>query len=504
MRIIKNKRWFNTIKKFGGRMPYYCIPKSLQDVILLVKRAESENKRIKAVGSGHSFSDVAVPESYLVDLKKLDKLLSLDKDTIKPDFHTLNLVHVEGGMTVQKFNRRMELMDLCVANMGGIDNQTLAGAIATGTHGTGLGLPSFPGMVRSLLLVTHGGKCLRIEPTNGITNADQYNETGVELVQNDKIFYSAILSLGCFGIVYSFILEMEKMYYLEETKKCYEWSTIKPQLEDRSLFYEKDGTTPIRGVMVQVNPYENDQKDHTCIVVRHRLIEKKRGRSIGDATRNWISSILGRLPVSYWVIRRIANKNAAKMPKMIDRSLRSLKDKRYINKGYKILYQGAEFVKIRAYDSEFAFDMTGNKNDFVVALEEMFKKAESNKADKLYQTAPMGLRFVDQSPAYLSPEYRGQVAYIDTPFILHTPKLDEILLGYQEIMLKNKGIPHWGKINTILDGKPEIIQANYPKLKEWQEVFREFNPNKIFSNKFSDRLNLGFIGEEVPSENLNV
>ena len=105
----------------------------------------------------------------------------------------------------------------------------------------------------------------------------------------------------------------------------------------------------------------------------------------------------------------------------------------------------------------------------------------------------MGLRFVDQSPAYLSPEYGKKVAYIDTPFVIGTPGLDETLFGYQQIMLKHNGIPHWGKINTILDDNLDVIKRYYPKLAEWQGVFQRLNPNKTFSNKFSDRLNLGGI-----------
>jgi len=492
--IVKtNKIWRNTIKKFGGRIPYYVIPESLDDISTLICRAESENKRVKAVGSGHSFSDVAVPEVYLVDLKKLNKELPLNKSQIKPEYSNSNLVHVEGGMTVQRFNRKMDKKDLCVTNMGGIDNQTLAGAISTGTHGTGINLPSFPGMVRSLILVTHGGKKLRIESKQGITNPASHNEPDIELVQDDKTFYSTIVSLGCFGIIYSFILELEPMYYLEESKECYQWSDVKPLLEDRSLFFESDGTTPIRGVMFQVNPYKNDQGDHTCTVVRHRLLNTRPHRSISDATRNLLSSILGSLPISYWVVRFIANRKPKKLPGMLERSLLSLQDKRYENKGYKVLYQGVEYVKIRAYDSEFAFDLTDGNNDFILALEEMFQRAEENKNKGLYQSAPMGVRFVDKSSAYLSPEYNRQVAYIDTPFILHSPNLDDILYGYQEIMIKNNGIPHWGKINSILDGRQDLIAKNYPCLEEWQEIFRELNPNKTFSNAFSDRLNLGFI-----------
>ena len=491
MKIKKNKSWFNTIKKYGGNMPYYALPESLKDLSDLVKKAESEQKRIKAVGSGHSYSDVAVPETYLVNIKKLNKQLPLEKSKLKPEVdQPENLVNIEAGITVQKFNKLMDKQNLCVANMGGIDNQTLAGAISTGTHGTGLGLPSFPGLVRSVLLVTNGGKYVRIEPTDGITNPNTHDEKEVELIQNDDDFYSAVLGLGCFGIIYSFILKMETMYYLEESKECINWSYVKPRLVDRSLFNDTEGNA-IRGVMVQLNPYKNKDKDHTCIVVRHKLLAGKPKRSLSDATRNWISSILSSIPISYWVIQFIIKRKAHKLPGTIDSSLKSLRDKRYENKGYKVLYQGAEYIKLRAYDCEFAFDMTNNNHDFINAVEELFKHAEENAKKGLYQSSPLGFRFVDQSSMYLSPEYGKQVAYLDTPFVLNTVMSDEILAEYQEIMLQHNGIPHWGKINTVLNNKLDEIKSHYPKLKTWEEMFQKYNPNKTFSNAFTDRLKLG-------------
>lgn len=494
MKIKQNKFWQNTIKKFGRNMPYYVLPESIGDLSNLVMRAESENVRIRAVGSGHSFSDVALPDIYLVDLKKMNRLLPLDGAALKPGHRHRHFVNVEAGITVQRFNRVVEKLGLCVVNMGGIDEQTLAGAISTGTHGTGLDLPSFPGMVRSMVLVTRGGQRLRLEPADGISDPDQPQPDGIELIQDDVRFYSALISLGCFGIIYSFILELEPMYYLEETKKCYNWDWVAPRLADRSLFFESDGVTPIRGVMVQVNPYQVDGGRRTAVVVRHRFLPGGLGhRTINESTRNWLSSIAGRLPMSYWYAHLRARKNPQKFPRTLDGSLKALKDKVYRNKGYRVLYQGMEYIKIRAYDAEFAFDMTDGNNDFIAALEEMFELAETNRAANLYQTSPVGLRFVDASPAYLSLEYGKKVAYIDAPFVLGTPQADEILHSYQEIMLRHNGMPHWGKINNILDGRPELIEAFFPRLSAWEEVYRDYNARGTFSNIFSDRLNLGYI-----------
>ncbi len=493
MKIKEDKYWHNTIKKTGGNIPYYCIPKTLIDLSYIIKRAESESKRVKAVGSGHSFSDVALPVHYLVNLKKLNKILPINREKIKLQFRDLKLINVESGITIQKFNRSMDKQGLCITNMGGIDNQTLAGAISTGTHGTGLTIPSLPGLVRSIVLVASEGKIYRIEPADGITDPGKHDEPVIELIQDNHIFNSCLVNLGCFGIIYSFILEMEDMYYLRESKEFLPWTQVKPKLIDKSLFFEDDGTTPIRGVMFQVNPYKVNN-DHSCIVVKHRLLNRKPKRDLNDSKRNIWSSIGGSFPFgifAYWLVRRRARNNPEKFVNLLESALKRLKDKRYENEGHKVLYQGVEYIKVRAYDSEYAFDLSNDSIAYIDALEEMFDQAENNKVKNWYQTSPMGLRFVEKSEAYLSPEYGKKVAYIDTPFLLGTPHADDILRSYQEIMFKHGGIPHWGKINTILNDRSDKIKGLYPMLSEWEKTFKKFNPNGTFNNQFSDRIGLG-------------
>jgi hypothetical protein len=65
-----------------------------------------------------------------------------------------------------------------------------------------------------------------------------------------------------------------------------------------------------------------------------------------------------------------------------------------------------------------------------------------------------------------------------------------MLEKYQEIMLANYGIPHWGKTNNILDANPDYLQTLYSKLHEWKAVIKKFDPVGTFSNTFSERLKL--------------
>ena len=481
MKITTKHVWKNTIKKYKVRPLKFFLPESLEDIKQIIQEAEQFGLSVRAVGSGHSFSDVAVGNQYLVDIKKINNLLILDSSQLKPNTNPSNFVHVQAGMTIQKLNKELDKKDLCVVNMGGIDNQTIAGAASTGTHGTGKNLQAFHGMIRSIVLVASEAKVYRIEPENGITDPANHIEENVTLIQDDDVFNSAVVGLGCFGIVYSYILEVLPMYYLCEEKKVTTWNTIKDQLLDGSIFGDE------RGLMIQVNPYAVDG-DRVCIVVRHHLLNTKPHRNLNDRTRN-PRTIFGNVFLSHWyaVIRGYLNPKGT--PKFLNGILKSLKDERYENKGYKVLYQGAEYVKIRAYDSEYAFDLTKEDPHWVNLIELLFEKAEQVKdINGVYQSAPTGIRFVKASSAYMSPDYRKDVIYIDSPFVRRTRGSDELLDYYQEIMIENNGIPHWGKLHDKIVGKYNLIKRHYPKIEKWKEVMLRFNPTGTFNNNFYERI----------------
>jgi len=491
MKVQYRRTWRNTIGKHQCQPLKYFEPENLADLGNIVREAEKEGVRVRAVGSGHSFSDVAISSGYLVSFARLNGLLDLPARWLPEDAGNKNLVHVQGGMTIEQFNQRMCKLNLCVLNMGGIDNQTLAGAISTGTHGTGLELPAFHGMVRSLVLVAAGGRVYRIERSAGLVDPATYREAGVDkLIQDDHTFHSTLIGLGCMGIVYSYILQLQPLYYLRESKTLTTWKEVKAQLTDRSLFETNDaGAQKYRGIMVQLNPYPNKRGDHTCVVVRHELLDRKPDRSPNDLVRNLTSSTLGNMPLMYRLTAFLMRRLPRVMPWLLDRSLRSLRDKSYENVGYKVLYQGAEYIKIRAYDCEIAFDMQGNQ--FIDALEEVMQKAQHvAKNNHFYQTSPIGMRFVRGGQGYMSPCYGKTVCYIDTPFLTGTIGADLMLDMYQEIMLKHGGVPHWGKINNRLDGRPDLIVKHYQMFPEWLKVQAFFNPHGTFDNNFSERLRL--------------
>jgi len=477
--------WRNTVRKFKSQPLKYFEPETIDDVVSIIREAEKKNLRVRAVGSGHSFNDVAITDGYLINPWCMNHIQLYDKSLVKNDWSGEHLVDMEAGIVLRDMNRWLDKNDLAVVNMGAIDHQTISGAISTGTHGSGISLVAVSGMVRSLMLATKGGEVLRIEPTDGITDPAKYADKKIKLVQDDDMFYSVVVSLGCMGIICSFVLRVMPMYWLEESKTLTTWSKVKPQLADRSIF------TGTRGLMVQVNPYEING-DHSCNVVRIRKAPRPVRRSFGDRTRNIMSTLLGNFKLMPYITLFLIQNFPKRIPKIVESAIKSLKDKKYINKAQKVLFQGSVPVKEKAYDCEGCFNIDNLDNTFILALESLFELANKfSKEGNLYLSSPVSLRFVDKSKAYLTPESGRTVCYIDTPFVAGTEGADEMLNYLQDNFLAHGGMLHWGKVNNRLDGKSELIRKWYTKFPIWQKYFLQFNANGTFSNNFSERMRFG-------------
>ena len=126
MRIRKTPTWENTIKKYKSYPIRYFLAETPDDIIKVVQLAEQNNVRVRAVGSGHSFSDVALTNDYFVDIGKLDRVQLADNSLLKTSQRSELLVDAEAGITLRNLNRKLDKLNLAVINMGGIDHQTLA------------------------------------------------------------------------------------------------------------------------------------------------------------------------------------------------------------------------------------------------------------------------------------------------------------------------------------------------------------------------------------------
>jgi L-gulonolactone oxidase len=147
---------------------------SAEQVAELVGRVRESGGTLKAVGSGHSFTGAARTDG--VRLTPASGRYTVDREAKR--------VTVPAGMPLHELNRVLAAVDLALPNLGDIDRQTIAGAISTGTHGTGSKLGGLATFVAGLTLVTGAGEVLHASPT-----------------ENADVFEAARLGVGAVGVL---------------------------------------------------------------------------------------------------------------------------------------------------------------------------------------------------------------------------------------------------------------------------------------------------------------
>ncbi|HEC09650.1 MAG TPA: FAD-binding protein, partial [Acidimicrobiales bacterium] len=166
-------------------------PRGEEELAEFVSRGERTNGEIRVVGSAHSHSPVAATDGLLLDLSDLSGLIDLDRGHME--------VTLAAGTAIHQIGPLLRPHGLALLNQGDIDRQAIAGAVATGTHGTGRTLGNFPSAVRAMTMITADGSTVRCSPR-----------------ENPDLFEASRLSLGAFGVVTRLTLAVRDSYRLHE------------------------------------------------------------------------------------------------------------------------------------------------------------------------------------------------------------------------------------------------------------------------------------------------
>jgi len=482
----KGARWKNiTDNQFCH--PYALVrPITLDELCSTVRQASREQRHVRAVGSGHSFSDVAITDDYVVDMHGLNRVLTVDREVLRDNAAPETLFRVESGIALRDLNRRLNQAGLALRNMGSYDAQTVSGAISTGTHGSGVGIGPMCEMVEAVELITGDGERVIIEPRAGITEPARYalkHPDGPRLVKDDDLFYSVVVSMGCMGIVYAYTLRARPRFLLKETRTRKEWSEVREELlageHTRVAHYE-----------VYVNPYPVRGK-HWCVVTRREETTEV-AKSVEGKSRNPISTMLTRFRfidgILLWAFRHLSPFT----PYFINGALSSLSDKLYVDESFKVFNLG-DANHVPAFSSELAFDTAPRPGEsvpaYIAAVEQLMKLACEQAACGRWHTVPFSLRFIQKSKHYLAPQYGRDTCMVEIPFLRDTPGAWDLLRYYERQFVAHHGArPHWGQAHFLVCH--ENTRNSYEKFDAFIAVFGELNPEGVFDNDFTQRLSL--------------
>ncbi|HEY5938466.1 MAG TPA: FAD-binding protein, partial [Kofleriaceae bacterium] len=289
-------------------------PRNRGELVRAILTAEAAGKKAKAQGANFSLSSAQVSDGFVIDALRLDRHLSLPvPDTtgslasdrlraaggelaklVRPGVSLGGkfLVHVEAGIRLKQLIEDLDGLGLALPTMGSRGALSLAGALATGTHGSDIDRPPLGDFVRAIHLVGPGGQEWWIEPSFGVVRApDSSNHPDwcpeTKIVRDDDFFHAALVSVGRFGVIYSLVLEVEPQYWLHDKIEKRKWTAVREQLGScaQSSSYDVPGVF-LRSNGDRVRYYAVDlelAKQEHCWVGRRTVTDNHEDLGLGDA-----------------------------------------------------------------------------------------------------------------------------------------------------------------------------------------------------------------------------
>lgn len=449
-------------------------PRTLDELVALVRRAERAGTTVRAVGAGHSWSDVALTDGYLVDPRNLSGLLDLDDGTLRDGVSRSTLARVLGGTHLRQLNPALASEGQALMNMGGYDEQTISGVVATSTHGSGLRWGPFPDMVRSLDMVVAGGEVVRVEPAGGITDPARFGGERT-LIQDDDTFWAAVCGIGSMGLVHSLVIGVRERFWLNEVRTLSTWEKVRDTLTPDGVLGEGDHYE------LFLNPYG----EHRVLVTRRADCPEPVDLPEDKLRRHPLTELEASLPVVWFFLRLGARFLPGLIASRFDGVLSDMRDDGYANVSYNVFNIG-EANHLPAYSMELGVSLEGNRH--VACIDRLLEIAAARrKHDHLVHTSPIALRFVAPSKAFASMMFEQPTMMIELILVVGTRGGERLLAGYEEGLAEFGVRPHWGQVNA-LDG-PSAARL-YPRWEDWLAVQRRFNASGVFDSPFTARVGI--------------
>ncbi len=408
-------------------------PHDAGEVADAVVAARHQNLTVKMTGTGHSFNDIALTDGLLLRPDGLRGVVAVNRDAMT--------VTVLAGTPLHELNTALQRLDLSLHNMGDIQEQTIAGAISTGTHGTGGVVSSLGSQVAGLEIVVGDGSLLRADS-----------------VENPDVLDVARVGLGALGILTSVTLRVEPLFILEAHESPMDWDQA---MDDFDVLSEEN------------HHFEMFWFPHT-----DRLMTKRNNRTLDPAQplsrlRGWFEDDLLSNRVFGWV-NRLGNARPRLVPRINNLSARALGERRYSDVPHKVFTSRRDVV---FREMEYGLPREAG----LQALKEVRNLVEQREWKISF---PVEVRVCPGDDAPLSMAHGRDTIYLAfhtnarTDHREYFGEVEELLRGYD-------GRPHWGKLHQRSAGD---LAAAYPRWQEFQDLRDRLDPDRVFTNPYLDRV----------------
>ena len=410
----------------------YAAPRDEDELRCVVADAAAAGLNVRAVGSGHSFTDAACTDGVMVSLDNMRALVDADRDS--------GLVEVQAGVKLHQLGELLAQHGLAMDNLGDIAVQALAGAISTATHGTGLNYPNLSAQVHALRLITATGDPLTLTADDGDT------------------FKAARVAIGSLGVISTVTLKCVPSYTLkriDEPLPLDEVLDAMPRYVEGHEHWEFF-TFPYTRVAFTRTSTRTDEPPRP---------PSKAVRIVKDVVAE--NLVLGALcQAGKLAPNKVPSLNRV-MPKLVSREERTDRGDRVFANQRLVKFTEMEYAIPREHGAE--------------AVTRILGLIESRR---LPITFPLEVRFAGPDDALIGPSHGRESCYI----AVHTYRgtaFESYFRGVESIMSDYGGRPHWGKRHYLTAAD---LERRYPEWETFQAVRERLDPGGVFANDYTRRV----------------
>lgn len=427
------EHWTNWGRSAESHPVRIAHPRSTADVVALVRDAVASGLPVKAIGASHSFTSIGATDGILLRLDRMASIVATDTATGR--------VRVQAGISLHDLNPQLRTRGLALPNLGDVDPQSVAGAVSTGTHGTGGRLFGISAAVVCVQLVTASGDV-------------------VEVDEHHPWFGAARVTLGALGIVTEVTLQCVPAFLLharEEPMPLPDVLDRLPSLVDDNDHFEF---------------YWFPHTEKTLTKRNNRVAEGTPRRPLGRL-RGWVDDEL-LSNTAFECLNRVVARRPSWIPRVNAIAASALSAREYVDESFEVFVSARD---VRFRESEFAMPREALPH----VLGEL---AAWFGAGHETISFPIEVRFTAADDVWMSTGHERDSCYVAVHQYWRTD-YRSYFAAAQDIFTAHEGRPHWGKLHTL---DASYLARRYARFDDFVAIRDELDPGRTFSNPYLDRV----------------
>lgn len=407
-------------------------PKEKEELIHIVQMAANENKKVRVIGSGHSFTPLCVTNEILINLDEYHGIIAVDNASKK--------VTVKSGTKLCVLNNLLDQHGLALENMGDIDVQSIAGAISTGTHGTGISFGNLSTQVCQIEFINGKGEIILCSEN-----------------ENAELFKTVQVSLGVMGILTEITIKCIDSYVLE-------------------LRVEKD---PIEDILQRLHGLNKDNRNFEFYWFPNTKWAMTKKLNIVNAIpeNNTFKDYLQETILENYAFKAVCELSY-RIPSFTHQlsalSAATVSSYQKTKKSFEV-YSTRRLVRF----NEMEYNIPAEA--YPDTKKELMKWMKKNNKEVLF---PVENRFVKKDDIYLSPAYERDSSYIAI-HTYHKANHKIYFNAVEEIFKSFGGRPHWGKIHSMTQND---LAIRYPRFDAFNALRIKNDPFGMFLSPYLSSL----------------